>query len=437
MGSAVVFNDLRSIIVPTQLKNCHTGKFLKIENDPDTLDQAFILSAHEQKKLLKELGITADDCQLLACDFAKANGTKCEIGVSSLNQVPGNVMKYWLRPGGYLNFEDYLKQRHGLSADLLRHTPDAGLAPCMTIDVEKLAELSQKINGLGKIGAVRGAQGKVAYYTIQIGCWPKTIAQHSQEMERLYRIEPNRFIKTGKGFSDIEYQYVAPKFEWENPYYRYNVTDYQNMEYSFQGKYYVRAKNHTEFDHDGGFRNREQSDYVWLEEKPLQLILSKADYKIYMEALKHKGNGKAKTITVWAGEVLRSGIPFHALPSYRKGKDTDEKGKQYQDSMIRDYLNGTGQFRECNFLTEALVVPAGFYRTYEFERIVNGPRPSDHLVVENDTKKLSELNREMICREIQLKTGIDTKKFRDDLFTVMNAIDEIQKNDNNESEMTR
>lgn len=434
MGAEVEFCDFRELVVPTTIKNYHLGRFLSSQQDIDTVDSAYIFSSSERNKMMEKIGINLGK-GLTACDFAIANGTKCE----AVKQ-----MKYWVRPGFVNDFRETLEilknNQGGITPDIERDDIDAGIAPVMNFDIQKILQFKQRITGFGNINAVKDDSGKVLYHMITVGCWPEKIAKASKEMEWLYNVEPTQFFPTGKTFADIDYQFIVPQNDWDKPYSEY-VPSNKNLEYLFQGKYYVRAKNHTEFNRGkGGFKNEASNGYVWIEEKPKEWVI--LNYKDLPKQLNAKGNGKAKTMTVWSGEIMRSGMPYYSTltrQAIEKTKDPYYHGKQYsyQDSMIHQYLNGEGQFRTCNFLTEALVVPTGLVKTREFIFTNTGVEKGYSILVPEKLKKLHELNREMVRGVIQLKhPEIDLDKFYHDLNRVIDFVDETQsKSDDNERTM--
>ena len=77
MGAEVEFCDFRELVVPTTIKNYHLGRFLSSQQDIDTVDSAYIFSSSERNKMMEKIGINLGK-GLTACDFAIANGTKCE-----------------------------------------------------------------------------------------------------------------------------------------------------------------------------------------------------------------------------------------------------------------------------------------------------------------------------------------------------------------------
>ena len=431
MGTEVQFYDFRDLIVPTTNKNQHLGRGLKEEQDADTVDKAYILSCEERNLVLKNLGIALDK-GLPSSDFAVANGTKFQTGVSPFTHSQVKMMNYWLRPGEF-EFEDYFKNNNsGIAPDIDREDIDAGLAPVMNLDLEKIMQLQKQIPGFGKINAIKDKNGKTMYHTIAIGSWPEKIAKETKELEWLYQNEPNRFLATGKTFTDIEKKFIVPEKDLNNPYYEHVVSHDVNQEYCFQGKYYVRAKNHPELNRGkGGFKSETQNGYVWLEEKPKAWIILN-DTEV-LKALDSKKHSEVKTMTVWAGEVMRSGIPFYSQQALRLRRSSHlEQNITYQDSMVRNYLNGEGEFRECYFLTESLVTPAGIYRNQEMV-ISNDKEQNQSLLVTKELKKLSQLNREMIRGAIQLKhPEININKFYQDLGKVMGYLDETEKQQSGE-----
>lgn len=431
MGTEVQFFDFRDLVVPTTIKNQHVGRALRIEQDADTIDKVLILTGKERDQVLKNLGIDLLRNGLPAADFAVANGTKFQTSVSPFTHNQIKMMNYWLRPGEF-EFEDYFKNKNssGIAPDIDRADIDAGLAPVMNLDIQKIIKLQKRIPGFGKINAVKDNHGNERYHTITIGLWPEKIAKETKELEWLYQNEPNRFLATGKTFTDIEKKFIVPKEDWNNPYYEHVVSHDVNQEYCFQGKYYVRAKNHPELNRGkGGFKSETQNGYVWLEEKPKAWIILN-DTEV-LKALDSKKHSKVKTMTVWSGEVMRSGIPFYSQQALRHISHSEEK-IIYQDSMVRNYLNGEGKFRECNFLTESLVTPAGIYRNQEMVNS-NDKEQNQFLLVTKELKKLSQLNREMIRGAIQLKhPEININKFYQDLGKVMGYLDETEKNQSGE-----
>ncbi|MBO4823217.1 MAG: hypothetical protein J5580_01470 [Clostridia bacterium] len=432
MGIEVQFYDFRNLIVPTTIKNQHIGRGLAVEQDVDTVDKAYILTCGERNQVLKQLGIGPLRSGLPASDFAVANGTKFQTGVSPFTHNKTKMMNYWLRPGKF-TFEDFFKNKNnsGIAPDVNRADIDAGLAPVMNLDIQKIIKLQKRIPGFGKINTVKDNHGNERYHTITIGLWPEKIAKETKELEWLYQNEPNRFIATGKTFTDIEHKFIVPEGDWNKSCYEHVVSDDINREYCFQGKYYVRAKNHPEFNHgEGGFKSEARAGYVWLEEKPKEWII--LNDKEALKALDPKKHGKAKTMTVWAGEVMRSGIPFYSQQALCRMPHFEQE-IAYQDSMVRNYLNGEGEFRECNFLTESLVTPGGIYINKEREIVRSSTKSGQSLLIPENLTKLHELNREMIRGEIQLKhPEIDMNKFYEDLGKVIDYVDEAEKRQSGE-----
>lgn len=446
MGEEVSFYDFRDLIVPTRLKNEHSGI---IENgksgfvtNPDSVDKAYLFSSAERKALCCQTGFDEQDFEFPISDFAIANGTERRFFGGHQQS-----MKYWLRPGSQ-SIEDDIITHGGLGfwvdkVDYNDPSFNAGIVPAMNLDVQKIIQLKKKIPGFGEIKEAKDKNGKTLYHTISIGSWPEKLAPNTEELERIFYKDPESFIQTGKKFIDFDRKLVPWKLKYVicDYYYDYRV-EYKpsasNLEYCFQGKFYVRTKNHRDYhvrtrNHykepmniDSGFCLSRPYQYVWLEEKPKEWII--ANYQDLPKPLNPHGTGKAEQMVVWAGEIMRSGINFSAPVSLHQNQT--EKEPTYQDSVVRAYLNGEGQFRECNFLTESLVTPICGIKK-EKERCAPVVVANSTFLDVRSSKKLSEFNREIFPGEVLLKqSGVDKDKPYQDLDKKINYIDEIKKHQN-------
>ena len=206
---------------------------------------------------------------------------------------------------------------------------------------------------------VKDKNGKVLYYTLQIGEYPKTKADEniSRKLELLYnggQIQRDLLCTgrwySGNGQKDDETLYAGK----------------HSPEFEYHGVRYVRVVSYPKDvtnRYSDGVLHEETGTIRWVKVEPISFVIN--NWNEMPRIINPRGNGRAKFFDLRAEEAITSNIPFYP-------DEYDCNSTMWQNSTARGFLNGIdvrnittngnsqygaklgGNFTgECNFLNEA------------------------------------------------------------------------------------
>ncbi len=384
--------DLRNVIVPTNLKT----KATFIDNDGilgqlETIfncDNIYLNGFNDLQRL------QLHDYELVTTpsDYAKANG---------------GTGKYFQRSAPYFimgNEEDYnsiilpLTQIDCIDADGYRcrtaySSLKMGVVPATRFDIPTILNERKSFPDFGKIASYRNPRFNEEFvHTIEAGFYPQGRAENAEELEKLFQ--------TGK---------IKPTGKKYTGYLQCNGEFAKNIEYAYQGNFYVRVlSNNFGYDYKIRYNHRNEpieqlvrvpdknTVYDWFKVEPLVWVIR--NWNDLPTLINPNGSGKANFLEVTAQQAIMGGIPFHTGITmmdnetqfleyelnnlYLLARQNRAKISYWQNSSLRGFLNGInvnnvkengnskynaangGDFSNHGFLQEAFIVTPELVKSY-------------------------------------------------------------------------
>lgn len=203
-----------------------------------------------------------------------------------------------------------------------------GIRPTITVDVNKIIEARKLNKDAFKVRPVYDEDGEIAYYTIEIGSFPQTIASKDERaiLTSMFLKNDTALIETGKHYLGA----YDPDIN----------SCYPNSEFEYNGNKYVKVTvyPHKDFRYFSNGELVPDSQLVWLKVEP---ILWRIDNFDIANTLLHPdtlGHFRFPFEGLIADKTLLGGIPFNA--------DFSKNCSMWQNSLIRACLNGYNLERE-------------------------------------------------------------------------------------------
>ncbi len=190
--------------------------------------------------------------------------------------------------------------------------------PCINIDIKKTIKEVGGVENL--IIESYSINGKIVMFTIELGEYPKSKAENSDELEKLF--QHNMLKPTGKIYTGVCLPTKHPSFM-------------QNPEFEYNGKKYVRVislENST-------LRHNKSSTHgqaVWIVVEPIKWTIK--NWESLPKSINPTGDGSDNFMELESTDAIISGIPFN-FPHLHNNDDL-EKIVMWQNSLLRAYLNG-------------------------------------------------------------------------------------------------
>jgi len=246
-------------------------------------------------------------------DYCLANNaTQSEI-ITTLEGKP--VAQQWLRVPYTIDMVEKFStfgDAMGASVD----TNNVMVCPCTRLDIDTIIKHREISDKNFPIRTVKDKNGKVLYYTISFGNFPKNYVGDEKNKELEIRYCTGQVKPTGKKYTSRVN--VCGQIEYSD-------------EYEYFGKKYVRVLNKQNL--QANFNNGaavKDGKYSWIEVEPITWKI--LNWKDMPSSINPAGNGKAEDIKVRSeyGLVV---LPFYPIKSH-------ENSIYWQNSTIRGYLNG-------------------------------------------------------------------------------------------------
>ena len=299
--------DLTRFIERTKLDNTDENR-VSGNKSFITKDLVFIYSYNEMTYL--------GDSKRVAylTDYAIANGA-CQCLVDPLNRGKKSTAYYFLRSTSNSYFMDGIGDNGRLGVKINIEGKSGGICPALHLDISSIISARKRMPNFGRIEQVKNRDGEVLYHTIEFGKYPKTKADNSEKLEKLFN--EHKFSATGKKYGG-----------WLN-----GDKCIKYSEYEYCGQKYVRVEDNRcseENTYSDGTKVPEGC-YVWIKVEPIKWIIRNWDEM--PTSINPRGNNKAKYIDVRTEDAIIGGIPFYP-------RVLDDNSALWQNSSIRGYLNG-------------------------------------------------------------------------------------------------
>lgn len=355
--------DLRSKIIPTTIENTdeHQNKGNK---DFNTTDLIYLESYEEQYDGKK----TDMERRISATDYAQMNNAYIYNNYTTRN---GRQTTWAWSRSAYDKYNVYYVYCNGEWNNLCANSKSAGLCPSLHYHLPsdislqgKSKLLKNQENGSQEpeqfdIREVKDTDGKIIYYTLQIGEYAKTKVDEdlSKTLESLYnggKIQEG-ILCTGRWYSGNGQKEGYKDYAGKH-----------SPEFEYKGERYVRVvsyPNSKENRYSDGVPSGKNGTIRWVKVEPISFVIKNWDEM--PKSINPIGNGRARYFDLRSEEAIISNIPFYP-------DEDDQNSTMWQNSSIRGFFNGIdvrniqsngnreygasrgGNFAgECNFLNEA------------------------------------------------------------------------------------
>ena len=339
--------DLKNFIVPTVISE---GFFFEDEDRCDIKDLVVLNSYKEVYEYEKNI----DARKVSVTDWALVNRGFQDNDEKTLAGKIGTAA-YWLR-SNYRDEHCYMVCGDGdLDGARVENTSHT-IRPFLHLGLSSVVTELNKQSNIFKFGTVEDERCKVLYHTLNFGEYPKNFVGESLNLELESKYQQQHFLlnKTGKKYLG-RVTFLAD-------------TCYHD-EYVYNGQKFVRVPL-IKYDFgkfSDGSEIPKNGEIAWIKVEPITWKI--LNWEDMPREINPYGNGSANFLKVIADQAIA------ALPFYPNIKPDDVFCNQWQNSLIRAYLNGYDLHKEIengngirqrkaynnfdftkqNFLTEAFV----------------------------------------------------------------------------------